>query len=135
MDEPNKNCIFCKIVKKEIPCNLVYEDKNFLVFLDIKPVVKGHCLLIPKEHHVWMQETPSELISEGFVLTKIIMNKIISGLNCDRVEVIVDGIKIPHFHIHLIPRWINDKLPDFESITYDNDQEINEVKLKIKNAL
>jgi histidine triad (HIT) family protein len=73
------NCIFCKIIKKEIPCDIVYEDNNFLVFLDINPVVLGHSLLIPKEHHVWMHESPDELISETFITTKKIMKIMIQG--------------------------------------------------------
>ena len=66
----NKNCIFCKIINKEIPAPIIYEDDKLFGFLDINPVTKGHSLLIPKEHHVWIHETPDEVIAESFVTAK-----------------------------------------------------------------
>jgi len=59
-----ENCIFCKIIKGEIPSTKIYEDKNFLAFLDIQPVSDGHLLIIPKKHIVWMQDADDQTISE-----------------------------------------------------------------------
>jgi histidine triad (HIT) family protein len=128
------NCIFCKIIKKEIPCDIVYEDNNFLVFLDINPVVLGHSLLIPKEHHVWMHESPDELISETFITTKKIMNIMRQGLNCDYVQIYVVGKDVPHLHVHLMPRFLNDHLQQFKTITYKDEIEKQEYIEKIKSA-
>ena len=64
------SCIFCKIIKKEIPGEKVYEDENFLAFLDAYPVSDGHVLIIPKKHVVWMQEAEDETISAIFKLAK-----------------------------------------------------------------
>ena len=61
-----ENCIFCKIVKGEIPADKIYEDKDFLAFLDIRPVSHGHILIIPKEHIIWMQDVSDEMISKIF---------------------------------------------------------------------
>ncbi len=104
-------CIFCKIISKEIPANIVYENEKFLAFLDINPVHKGHLLLIPKEHHVWMQDTPDEIISEIFILTKKLMVAMQQGINAGYVQVAVVGTEVPHFHIHLIPHSLDDKTP------------------------
>lgn len=100
------SCIFCKIVNKEIPDQVTYEDDKFVGFLDIKPIEKGHTLLIPKEHIAWMQDAPDSLISEIFITVKKLMEKMITEIPCDYVEVKVMGVDVPHFHVHLIPRKI-----------------------------
>ncbi len=129
----DKSCLFCKIVAKEIPSSVVYEDDNFMAFLDINPVSKGHTLLIPKEHHVWMQEVPDELLSESFLITKKLMNTIIAKLPCDYIHISVVGEEVPHFHIHLIPRFHNDMIPKFTTIKYSSDKEMGEFANKIKS--
>ena len=129
-----ENCIFCKIVKKEISSDQVYENKNFFVFLDNQPVSHGHILIIPKEHIVWMQEAEDKLISEIFILTKKIMLAMKKGMMCDYVQVSVNGEEIPHFHIHLIPRYLNDKLPMYPRKKYEEGHE-SEIIKKITSAL
>ena len=117
------DCIFCKIVKGEIPCNKIYEDKNFLAFLDIKPVSDGHLLVIPKKHYIWMQDTDDKTISEIFKLTKKIMLAIKKGLKCDFVQMGVVGNEIPHFHIHLMPRHYGDNFRNFPTKEYNKKEE------------
>lgn len=112
------DCIFCKIIKKEIPCEKVYEDENFLSFLDIQPVSDGHLLVVPKKHVVWMQEADDETISEIFKLSKKLMLAIKKGIGCDYVQLSIVGKDVPHFHIHLIPRYFNDKLSMFQTKKY-----------------
>lgn len=130
-----ENCIFCKISSKEIPSSVIYEDDKFISFLDISPVTKGHSLLIPKDHHVWMHEVPDDLLKDSFLVTKKIMNMMRKGLSCDYVQVVVVGKDVPHFHIHLMPRHLNDNLPQFKTIAYESDEEKNMYEEKIKNAL
>lgn len=101
------NCIFCKIINKEIPTNFTYEDNNFVAFLDINPIKEGHTLLIPKEHHRWMQDTPDEIIQNIFVVAKKLMQKLIEDRKCEFVKVEIIGKDVPHFHIHLIPQYKN----------------------------
>ncbi|MEK7190467.1 MAG: HIT domain-containing protein [Patescibacteria group bacterium] len=129
----NNNCIFCKIVKKEIPCGKVYEDENFLSFLDIQPVSDGHLLIIPKKHIVWMQEAEDEVIAKIFQLSKKLMLAIKNGIKCDYVQVSIVGKDVPHFHIHLIPRYLKDNLPQFQTKKYQ-DGESSEVAKKIIQA-
>ena len=59
MENPNANCIFCKIINKEIPAEVVYEDSDFLAFLDIRPLSPGHTLIIPKQHYRWVWDVPN----------------------------------------------------------------------------
>ena len=124
------NCIFCKIIKWEIPCEKIYGNKGFLVFLDIQPVSSGHILIIPKKHIVWMQEADDQMISGVFTLAKKIMLAIKNGIKCDYVQVSVGGTDIPHFHVHLIPRYFNDGLKNFRTKKY-KDGEPSEVAKKI----
>ncbi len=125
-----ENCIFCKIIKKEIPCDKIYENGNFLAFLDVQPVSFGHILIVPKKHIIWMQEADDLTISEIFKLTKKLMLAIKNSLKCDYVQVSIVGKDIPHFHIHLIPRYINDGLSNFPTKKY-KDKESDEVVKKI----
>jgi len=109
-------------VSKEIPSNEVYEDKNFLVFLDIKPVNHGHLLIIPKKHVTWMQEADDKTIYEIFKLAKKMMLALKKSLMCDYVQVSVVGNEVPHFHIHLIPRYKEDKFKNLPTKVYKNTE-------------
>ena len=132
--ENNNDCIFCKISKGEIPSSKIYEDENFFAFLDINPVSDGHLLIIPKKHTIWMQEADDETISGIFKLAKKLMLAIKKGIGCDYVQLSVVGKDVPHFHIHLIPRYLNDNLPMFQTKTC-KDKESVEAAEKIIGAL
>jgi len=134
MTEPNTNCIFCKIIKGDIPCNKVYEDKNFLVFLDIKPVSFGHLLIIPKNHVIWMQEVDDKIIADIYKLAKKMMLALKKGLKCDYVQLSVVGNEVPHFHIHLIPRYYGDNFRNFPTKEY-KDLESKKILNKIIKAI
>jgi len=130
-----EDCIFCKIAKGEIPSNKVYEDENFLSFLDIKPVSDGHILIIPKKHIQWMQEVDNETIANIFVLTKKLMLALKNGLPCDYVQMSVVGNEVPHFHVHLIPRHEGDNFRNFPTKEYKDDTQKKEIISKITRAL
>lgn len=141
MTKINKNhqknevdCIFCKIIKKEIPCNKVFENNKFLVFLDIKPVNHGHLLIIPKHHVVWMQEADDKTIADIFKLTKKMMLALKKGLGCDYIHESVVGNEVPHFHIHLIPRYKNDAYRNYPTKKY-KQKEAERTLEKIKKAI
>ncbi|HPS21412.1 MAG TPA: HIT domain-containing protein [Candidatus Paceibacterota bacterium] len=129
-----ENCIFCKIIKKEIPCDLIYENNKFFVFLDINPVSHGHILIIPKKHIVWMQEADDKTISDIFKLTKKIMLAMKKGMMCDYVQISVNGEEVPHFHIHVIPRYFDDNLPQFPRKKYQ-EGEPSELVKRLTQAL
>ncbi|MEI6400285.1 MAG: HIT family protein [bacterium] len=100
--------IFTKIIKREIPASIVYEDEESIAFLDINPVSKGHTLLITKEPYKWMTDVPEELIARMFIKTKKMMEHMKKQLPCDFVQIGIVGNEVPHFHIHLIPRKLDE---------------------------
>ncbi len=125
-------CIFCKIIAGEIPADKIHEDEDFLAFLDINPIAKGHTLLIPKKHYQWMQDVPDETISSIFVKAKKIMLNLKDKLDCDYVQVVVEGKDVPHFHIHLIPGYFEHKSAEWFFVKYEeNEMQIFVEKLKI----
>jgi histidine triad (HIT) family protein len=134
MTNKEETCIFCKIAKGEIPSNKIFENKDFLVFLDIKPVNHGHLLIIPKKHIVWMQEADDKTIASAFVLAKKMMLVQKKSLKCDYIQLSVVGNEVPHFHIHLIPRYTGDKFRNFPTKEYKN-REDEKIKEKIISVL
>lgn len=127
------DCIFCKIVKGELPSTKIHEDSDFLAFMNIYPAQKGHALIIPKNHIAWMQDADDATVSSIFVLAKDLMKKIKEGLACDYVQVTVMGEEVQHFHVHLIPRYFNHKLPNWTPVAYDSADEIQTYAAKIKH--
>lgn len=128
-------CIFCKIIKKEIPSSKIYEDDKCFAFLDINPVNHGHTLLIPKEHYKMMHDTPDELIAYLYIKAKELMTKIRSAMNADYVTISVVGIDVPHFHIHLIPRNFNDGLEGFWPTKKYSENEMQLIAEKIRREV
>lgn len=101
------DCIFCKIIKGEIPCQKVYEDENFLAFLDINPLTLGHTLLVPKKHYRWVYDIP-EFGEFNQVAQKIALAITKSDLKPDFVTFLTVGEDVAHAHIHIIPRTYGD---------------------------
>lgn len=96
-----EDCVFCKIVRKELPAEVVYEDDNFLVFLDINPRSPGHSLVIPKKHYRWVWDTPNA--GEYFEVAKKIALAIQKAFKNDAVWVRITGDEVPHAHIWVLP--------------------------------
>ena len=126
------NCIFCKIAKGEVPSAKVFEDKNVFAFLDINPVNNGHVLVIPKEHHARLEETPDTVVADIFVQSKKIMPAIKKAMNANFVAVSVVGTEVPHLHIHLIPRTHTDGLTGFWPTKKYGEKEMETVAEKIR---
>lgn len=130
-----QDCIFCKIVAGEITSYKVYEDDKVIAFLDINPVKPGHILIIPKEHHDMMIDTPDELISYVFIKAKYLMSVLKKAMDADFVILSVVGIDVPHFHIHLTPRYKDDGLDNFWPQEEYEEGQAEEVVKKIKKEL
>lgn len=127
--------VFGKIIRGKIPATKVYEDETCLAFLDINPVAKGHTLLIPKAHYVWMQDVPDDLLAVLFIRAKKLMIAMKAGLGCDYVQVGVVGKDIPHMHIHLIPRQLHDVIHTGETLQYESVEEMNTYAQKISVSI
>ncbi|MBT3538740.1 HIT family protein [Candidatus Parcubacteria bacterium] len=108
-----EDCIFCKILKGEIPNHTVYEDKNVLAFLDIYPHAKGHTIVIPKVHAETYFDLNEELLTSFSNGVKRAMENVQNKLQPDGFNVgwnqnKVAGQVVPHLHMHIIPRYEGD---------------------------
>ncbi len=107
------NCIFCKIVKRIIPANIVYEDDNFIAFLDINPQSPGHTQIIPKEHYRWVWDVPNA--GEYFEVAKKIALAQRKAFNTDFILSRIVGDEVHHAHIWVFPnREVMGDKKDFE---------------------
>lgn len=127
-----ENCIFCKIIRGEIPTDFVYKDNEIMAFLDINPVSNGHVLIIPREHYKWMYDVPDKILSSIFIKTKKIMKYLKEKMKADFVIQAVVGTDVPHFHIHLLPRKFNDGLSNFWPTKKYKDGEAKKISERIK---
>jgi histidine triad (HIT) family protein len=110
------DCIFCKIVKKEIPSHSIYEDNNVIAFLDIAPINRGHTLVVPKHHYKTLTDLPIETLKQTMDAVHKIVEKIKqSELKMNAYNILQSNGKdagqvINHVHFHIIPRYENDNL-------------------------
>lgn len=132
----NGDCIFCKIVKSEIPCYKVYEDNDFFAFLDIKPIGKGHLLVIPKTHYRYTWDVP-EFGKYWEVVRKLTLAAI-TGLEAQKVNYVTLGEAVPHAHIHIVPRFDGDDLgglPGWSKTKTFSQDEMIKIAEEIKKAV
>ncbi|MDD5086257.1 MAG: HIT family protein [Candidatus Nanoarchaeia archaeon] len=135
MDE----CIFCKIIKSEIPCNKIYEDEKFFAFLDIAPVNKGHTLVIPKKHYKNLLDMPEEEIKGYMEAVKKVSDAVMKGVDADGISISISNEKaagqvVMHAHIHVIPRFDDDGLKLWPQGKYE-EGESEKTREKIVNYL
>lgn len=95
--------IFSRIVAGEIPCHSIAESEDFLAFLDVFPLVKGHTLVIPKREVDYIFDLPDELLAGIHLFSREVARKIERAIPCSRIGVTVIGLEVPHAHVHLIP--------------------------------
>lgn len=122
------DCIFCKIVRKEIPCYNIYEDEKVLAFLDINPYVRGHLLIIPKKHSKWLWDMSIEEYSYLNEKAHYLANVLRKAFDTEWVEEIVAGIGVQHTHIHLLPRKKDDGLGEIPTKPLSNKLSEQEMK-------
>ena len=106
-------CIFCKIINKEIPAEIVYEDANALGVLDIHPRGPGHTTILPKFHAETIINLPEEKIGSVFKAVRSMVERLNSALRPDGFTIGINhglaaGQAVPHLHVHIIPRYKND---------------------------
>ncbi len=110
-----EDCIFCKIINKQIPSNIIYENKHTIAFLDISKDAYGHTLVIPKKHCTNILDCDKKTLKEVFKTVKKISkhyveNKSFSGVNILNASGKDAQQTVFHFHVHIIPRKQNDGL-------------------------
>ena len=110
-----EECLFCKIVKGELPSSKLYEDEDTLAFLDLFPVNKGHSLVIPKEHYETIFDVPANILAKVSSVMKNVADAVKNGVNADGISIAQSNGKdagqvIPHIHFHIMPRFKDDGL-------------------------
>lgn len=95
--------LFTKIINGEIPSYTIAEDKNYYAFLDIRPVAAGHTLVIPRVEVDYIFDLPDDVLGGMLNFAKPIARAIDRATGCIRTGIIVEGLEVPHAHIHLIP--------------------------------
>ncbi len=95
--------IFTKIIQGEIPCYKIAENSTHIAFLDINPIAAGHTLVVPKEETDYLFDLSDSLLSDSMIFAKKVALAIDKSLNPIRTGIIVEGLEVPHAHIHLVP--------------------------------
>lgn len=101
-------CLFCKIIKGEVPGYKLYEDDLVMVIMDVYPNVDGHTLIIPKQHYDTFMDLPDELVTHINNVAKQYTNHIMERLNAKELSVHINygnSQKIKHYHMHLLPNF------------------------------
>jgi histidine triad (HIT) family protein len=136
----NETCIFCKIAHGQAPASILYEDEAILAFLDIRPLTEGHTLVITKQHYVDIFDTPEEVLSQIYKVTKQVSTAAKKATNSDGITIIQQngraaGQDIFHIHVHVVPRFEGQKLPRFSSLKEVERAKLDGIAKKMKQHL
>ena len=140
MTTPMSDCIFCRIVKGEIPCAEVYSDARVLAFLDLNPQKPGHTLVIPKAHYPDIFAVPGELFSDIFPVIQRIGKALMAATGAEGLNILqnnhpVAGQSVFHAHWHLVPRHEGDGLRHWPMGQYASKDEMAAMAAGIKSHL
>jgi histidine triad (HIT) family protein len=111
----NEDCIFCRIVARDLPATIIQEDEHTLAFMDIAPATRGHALVIPKRHAVDLWEIEPDQLAAVATAAQLVALRVRDRLHADGVNLINScraqaWQTVFHFHIHVIPRYEGDPL-------------------------
>ena len=126
-----EECIFCKIAGKEIPAKTIYEDEKYLAFLDIRPLSKGHILVIPKKHYETFLDMPADEEKELFAKVQEISKDVKEKLGAKLIFLLVMGEEVPHVHVHIIP-YYGGEFPI--SLSGSDSTDLDEVLKELNNS-
>ncbi len=117
--------IFTRIINGELPCYKVAEDENFFAFLDINPIAEGHTLVVPKKEVDYLFDLEDEVLAGLTSFAKKIAHAIDESLGTLRTGIIVEGLEVPHAHIHLIPIYF-----EGQPVSLGRKTEVSEDRMK-----
>ena len=128
------NCIFCSIIKGDIPSFKIYEDNDFLAFLDIAPGTKGHTLIIPKEHAATLEDLSDDKASKILIPAKKIVKAMKEVHGFTNYNIIqnngkIAGQTVDHYHMHIIPRYSIEEVGLWTP--HEDDPSVNEENAKL----
>lgn len=127
--------IFTKIINREIPAHIIAEDDNYIAFLDIMPLVKGHLLVVPKVEVDYVFDLEEEVYSGLQLFAMKVAKAQKKVISCTRIGVAVIGLEVPHVHIHLVPMDTMDDLNFTRPKLKFSDEEMEATAAKIREAL
>lgn len=127
--------IFTKIINREIPGHIVAESDEYIAFLDISPLVKGHVLVVPKKEVDYMYDLDDETLAGLHVFAKKVAKAIEKVIPCRRIGVAVIGIEVPHTHVHLVPLNSMDDINFTRPKLHPSDEELRSVAEKIRENI
>jgi histidine triad (HIT) family protein len=133
-------CLFCGIVAGTVPATVVLDDEQVVAFLDVRPVFKGHVLVVPREHHVTLPDLPVPLLEPLLVAAQRVARAVVDGLGAQGSFVAMNNVvsqSVPHLHVHVVPRTKGDGLRGFfwPRQKYDDDAEREAVGTRIRDAV
>ncbi len=128
------NCIFCQIIKNELPSHKVWENESFLAFLTLGSLNRGHILLIPKKHIEYIFDLQEPLYTDIFQTAKQLSKPLKKAMAAKRIGVIIEGFTVPHVHIHLVPLHNEDEI-DPRRVKKMTDIELAETAEKISKKI
>lgn len=126
--------IFTKIINREIPGHIVAEDENFIAFLDIMPLVKGHVLVVPKQEVDYIFDLEPEVLSGLHLFTQQVAKAMDKTIKCTRIGVAVIGLEVPHVHVHLVPLKTMDDINFNRPKLKLSNEELAEIAMRIKGG-
>ena len=126
--------LFTKLINGELPSHTIAEDENYFSFLDIRPIAKGHTLVIPKKEIDYIFDIEDDLLKGLICFSKKVAAAIEKTIPCQRIGIMVAGLEVPHAHIHLVPIQNLSDLNFANSTSADNDQLANLAE-EIRNNL
>ena len=134
------DCIFCKVVSRELAATVVFEDDLITAFLDHRPLFHGHCLLVPKQHYETLSDLPSRLIKPLFENAQLLAGAVEAAMKAQGTFVAMNNRvsqSVPHLHIHIVPRRKGDGLKGFfwPRTKYANQTEMTAVQKLIQSEL
>ncbi len=133
----NIDCIFCKIIKKEEPSHIIYEDELLCCFLDIDPINEGHVLIVPKKHCDSVNKLDDDILLRIMKISKHIYKAIKKVYNCDGYTMMQNGgvfSDFGHYHMHIFPRYLDDEF-EWKCKKLTNSNSLEFIKNKLKAEL
>lgn len=127
--------IFTKIVNNEIPAHKVAEEKDYLAFLDISPVARGHTLVIPKKEIDYLFDLDDELYTGLQLFAKKVAVGLKKAIECKKIGVLVLGLEVSHAHIHLIPMQTESDVMNFSKTLNLEESEFEEIRERIAKEI
>src|SRR5690606_10504779 len=127
--------IFTKIINREIPGYIVAEDDNYIAFLDIMPLVKGHLLVVPKQETDCIFDLEEDVYTGLHLFARKVAIAQKKVIPCERIGMAVVGLEVPHVHVHLVPLNTMDDINFTRPKLQLSEEEFTSIAVKIKTAM